>query len=63
MLAYTGFNQVKRIYTPQHAGRFDGDVLELFVGIFADELLGLLKRISTGATGNDGKPVLYKGED
>lgn len=63
MLAYTGFDQVKRIYTPQHAGRFDGDVLELFVGIFADELLGLLKRdINRGYRGTMENQSFIKGK-
>jgi len=44
MLSYSGFDQVKRISTPQRLSRFDGDILELFIGIFADELLLLFKR-------------------
>lgn len=44
MLSYSGFDQIKRISTPQRLSRFDGDILELFIGIFADELLSLFKR-------------------
>lgn len=44
MLAYTGFDQVKRLNTPQKSGRYEGDVLELLIGMFIDELLSLFKR-------------------
>jgi len=44
MLAYTGFDKVKRINTPQNSEIYDGDVLELLIGMFVDELLALFKR-------------------
>ncbi len=44
MLAYTDFDQIKRINTPQDLGKYDGDILELFIALFIDELLNLFKR-------------------
>ncbi len=44
MLTYTGFDSVKRLNIPINSRRFEGDVLELLIGIFVDELLSLFKR-------------------
>lgn len=44
MLAYTGFDKVKRLNIPLNSRRYEGDVLELLIGIFVDELLSLFKR-------------------
>ncbi len=44
MLSYTKFFEIKRINTPQKIERYEGDVLELLIGIFIDELLFLLKK-------------------
>lgn len=44
MLVYTGFIQVKHIITPQNTGLYNGDILELLIGIFVDELLLLFKK-------------------
>lgn len=44
MLAYTGFDNIKRLNIPLNSRRFEGDVLELLISIFVDELLSLFKR-------------------
>ena len=44
LLSNTEFFNVKKIPAPQTIGKFEGDLLELFIGIFIDELLDLFKR-------------------
>lgn len=44
LLSYSGFSSVKRIHSPQLMGRYQGDLLELFISFFIDELLNLFKR-------------------
>lgn len=44
MLAYTGFDKVKRLNIPLNSRRYEGDILELLIGIFVDELLSLFKK-------------------
>lgn len=44
MLAFSGFSQIKLIDSPQYSEKYSGDVLELFIGLFVDELLFLFKR-------------------
>ncbi|HHV38555.1 MAG TPA: hypothetical protein GXX70_03555 [Tepidimicrobium sp.] len=44
LLSYSGFYSVKKIPTPQMMGKYQGDLLELFISFFIDELLFLFKR-------------------
>lgn len=44
LLSYSGFESIKKISTPQSMGKYDGDLLELFIGLFVDELLLQFKR-------------------
>lgn len=44
LLAYSGFGNVKRIPTPQMVGKYKGDILEIFISFFIDELLALFKK-------------------
>lgn len=44
LLSYSGFNSIKRIPNPQQIGKYKGDLLELFIGIFVDELLLRFRR-------------------
>ncbi|NLW52727.1 MAG: hypothetical protein GXY87_05125, partial [Tissierellia bacterium] len=44
LLSYSDFDKVKKIPTSQNMDRYDGDLLELFVGLFIDELLFQFKR-------------------
>lgn len=44
MLVFTEFIQVKHIAEPQNTGLYKGDILELLIGIFVNELLLLFKR-------------------
>ncbi|HHV26899.1 MAG TPA: hypothetical protein GXX63_06860 [Tissierellia bacterium] len=44
LLSYSDFNSVKRIPSPQHMEKYQGDLLEVFIGFFIDELLFLFKR-------------------
>lgn len=44
LLSYSGFINIKRIPSPQFIGKYKGDLLELFINIFIDELLNLFKR-------------------
>lgn len=44
LLAYSGFGNVKKIPTPQSLDKYEGDLLELFIGLFVDELLLQFKR-------------------
>jgi len=44
MLSFTNYNQVKRIPSSQTLDRFEGDLLELFIGIYVDELLLQFRR-------------------
>ena len=44
MLVFTDFIQVKHIAAPQSTGLYKGDILELMIGIFVNELLLLFKK-------------------
>lgn len=44
LLSYSGFEGVKNIPTPQNMDKYNGDLLELFIGLFIDELLLQFKR-------------------
>lgn len=44
MLVFTEFIHVKHISAPQNTGLYKGDILELLIGIFANELLLLFKK-------------------
>jgi 5-methylcytosine-specific restriction enzyme subunit McrC len=44
LLAYSDFVAIKKIPTPQQLEAYTGDLLELFISLFVDELLTLLKR-------------------
>jgi 5-methylcytosine-specific restriction enzyme subunit McrC len=44
LLSYSGFEGVKNIPTPQSMDKYNGDLLELFIGLFVDELLLQFKR-------------------
>ncbi len=44
LLSNSKFFGVKKIPSPQTIGKYKGDLLELFIGIFIDELLVLFKR-------------------
>jgi 5-methylcytosine-specific restriction enzyme subunit McrC len=44
LLSNSEFFSIKKIPSPQTIGKYKGDLLELFIGIFIDELLGLFKR-------------------
>lgn len=44
LLSNSEFFSVKKIPSPLHIGKYKGDLLELFIGIFIDELLVLFNR-------------------
>lgn len=44
LLSYSGFEGVKNIPTPQSMDKYNGDLLELFIGLYVDELLLQFKR-------------------
>lgn len=44
LLAYSGFGRIKKIPSPQNMDKYKGDILELFIGLFIDELLLQFKR-------------------
>lgn len=44
LLAYSGFESVKKLIRPQDMDKYEGGILELFIGIFVDELLFQFKR-------------------
>lgn len=44
LLSYSGFKSVKKLITPQNMDKYEGDILESFIGIFIDELLLQFKR-------------------
>lgn len=44
LLSYSGFENVKNIPNPQTIDKYKGDLLELFIGLFIDELLLQFKR-------------------
>lgn len=43
LLSYSGFPNARRIPSPQMMGRYQGDLLEIFISFFIDELLLLFK--------------------
>lgn len=44
LLFYSDFEGVKKIPTPQNIEKYKGDLLEVFIGLFVDELLFQFKR-------------------
>lgn len=44
LLNYSNFSNIKRLPVPQYMGKYKGDLLELFIGIFVDELIKQYKR-------------------
>ena len=63
LLSYSEFLKVKNLPTPQLMNVFKGDLLELFVSLFIDELLRLIKRdINRGYNQNLEDQVIIKGK-
>lgn len=44
LLSYSKYNTIKRIPSPQNIGRYEGDLLEVFISIFIEELLNLFRK-------------------
>lgn len=44
LFLYSGLKNVKNILNPQTIDKYKGDLLELFIGLFIDELLLQFKR-------------------
>lgn len=44
LLTYSGFESVKKLTRPQNMDKYEGDILESFIGLFVDELLFQFKR-------------------
>lgn len=44
LLTYSGFESVKKLTRPQNMDKYEGDILESFIGLFVDELLLQFKR-------------------
>lgn len=44
LLTYSGFGSVKKLTTPQNMDKYEGDILEAFIGLFVDDLLLQFRR-------------------
>lgn len=44
LLSYSGFSGVREMPSPQKIGKYKGDILEVFISLFIDELIFLFKR-------------------
>lgn len=63
ILSLTGFDQVKKVQSPQSMGIFDGDILELMISLFVDEILLLFKRdVNRGYQINSKNESFIKGK-
>ena len=63
LLSYSGFVNVKRIPSPQMVGRYKGDLLEIFISYFIDELLFLFKSdVNRGYNSNLENQSFIKGK-
>lgn len=52
LLSYFGFSSIKKTPLAQAVGKYDGDLLELFIGVFAEERLFQLKLDINGGYNN-----------
>jgi len=63
LLSYSEFGSVKRIPSAQMIGRYHGDLLEIFISFFIDELLFLFKRdVNRGYNNNLEDQTFIKGK-
>lgn len=63
LLSYSEFESVKKIPSSQMTGRYHGDLLEVFIGLFIDELLFLFKRdVNRGYKTNMENQTFIKGK-
>ena len=63
LLSVSGFDGVKKMPDPQSMGKNKNDLLEIFIGIFVDELLIRLKRdMNRGYHVNQGNQAFIKGK-